>query len=326
MINSEVLRDRLRRYTEQESRWSQESVKPLPKLTDLHHIDTNTDQVKWVRLLYQLRETDRSIPVMHFCDMHYPYQFDPALEVAYQLAAYVQPRVLVVGSDAGDFGELSSFPQDADELGHRDVLEEFGQFWTKHVNTLRTLCPQATLVFVLGNHEKRVYDYILRLAPAVRTTVWRKFTDWIRQDGDVLWLGETDTVRIGPLLVTHGNRVGLNPAKGLYDDVGGQLSVMAGHNHRLSYYGKRGEDYMVEAITSGCLTHYAPYHKRKRSTQKWQLGTAVAYADLAGRQVDFYNLKFELEPSRVWCRFGRQEFSALITPPKGQITLAQALA
>lgn len=290
---------------------------PKPPLTNIAFIKPETDQKVWLEKLKALATNERYITVMHLCDIHSPFQDEAALEVAYQLVGYVQPHIIGVGSDAGDFTELATFQPDPDDSSDGDVLDEFESFWTDHIDTLDRLVPNAIFVWMLGNHEKRVYDYVVRQAPAVRNTVWKRFVQIIRHGGRVLWLGETDTVRIGPLLLTHGNRAGSNPAQALYSDAGGQVSVMAGHVHRLSYYGKRGEDYMVEAITSGCLAKPPHYLKRERSA-KWQTGTAIAEVDLQGREVTFHNLKFETSQDSMWVRFERHLFETPYTPPYGQ--------
>lgn len=311
-MNPASLKRRLREHRELLT-----TSKPIPALSDLYFADPDTDQLMWVEGLRKLKQQHRHISVMHVCDVHFPYQHDPSLEVTYQLMSYLQPHVIVVGSDSADLSLLSTFPNDPDEVSNGDVLDEFESHWIPHINRIRYSCPKAIIVYILGNHEKRIYDFIMRQAPAIRRTVWSRFVNIIRHGDNVLWIGETDTVRIGPLLVTHGNRGGTNPAMGLWMDVGGQCSVMAGHVHRLSYFGKRGEEYMTEAITSGCLTNYPHYHKRKRSSSKWQLGTAIAEVDLGSREVVFHNLKFELEPNRVWVRFERQTFEAPVAAPVG---------
>lgn len=289
-----------------------ETVKPLPPLSEYHYLNPQTDQKQFIQHLQALRDTEQYVAVMHLCDIHFPYHHQPSLDVTYQLVKHVQPHLIAVGSDAGDFSLLSTFINDPDEATtDADVLDEFERYWAEHIRRVRKSAPDAVLFFLIGNHEKRIYDYIMRLAPPIRNTVWRRFVEVVKQSGQVLWLGETDTARIGPLLVTHGTKAGQNPARALWEEAGGQVSVMAGHVHRLSYYGKRGEDYMTEAITSGCLTNYAPYHKRQRHS-KWQLGTAIAEVNLQGREVHFENLKFELEPDFVWVRHERRNFSAPI--------------
>lgn len=294
-----------------------QTMKPSPRLSEYDSLNPQTDQKQFLQHLQALRDTEQHIAVMHLCDIHFPYHHQPSLDVTYQLVRHVQPHLIAVGSDAGDFTLLSSFISDPDEATtDGDVLDEFESYWAEHIQAVRRMAPEAVLFFLLGNHEKRIYDFIMRLAPPIRNTVWRRFVEIVRQGKEVLWLGETDTARIGPLVVTHGTKTGSNPARALWEEAGGQVSVMAGHVHRLSYYGKRGEDYMTEAITSGCLTNYPHYQKRVRHT-KWQLGTAIAEVNLQGREVRFENLKYELESDFVYVRYERKTFAAPIDIPVG---------
>jgi hypothetical protein len=108
----------------------------------------------------------------------------------------------------------------------------------------------------------------------------------------------------------HGNRYGKYVAKGLLEDVGYQVSVMCGHNHRLNEYTKRGEDYAVRAAVSGCLCKYPHYMKGKRLRDRWQLGTAIAEVNIRGREVRIHNLLFNKEQDRVWVWFERKHFES----------------
>ena len=181
-------------------------------------------------------------------------------------------------------------------------------------------------MFVIGNHEKRIFDYINRQAPQVRKTVWRRFVEIVRCGGRVLWLGEVDAVRFGPLRVMHGNRHNQHVAQSLLQDAAYQTSVMAGHVHRLTFANKRGDDFPVSAVTSGCLCHYpAAYMKRKTPTQRWMLGTAIAEVNLRGRDVHIDNLEFQLDATAVWARYERRTFSAAIPQPTGLISFEDYL-
>jgi hypothetical protein len=299
--------------------------KPAPAaLTDIRYIDPATDQGAFLERLHAAQAAGGYATVMHVCDIHAPFQHAPALDVTYQLVQHVWPQFIVCGSDFFDFSSLSSFPQDADDAEQDDALDALAVPWRAHVDALRKAAPCSTLVFVIGNHEKRIFDFINRQAPQVRKTVWRRFIEIVRAQGRVLWMGEVDAVRFGPLRVMHGNRHVQNVAQALLYDAGYQLNVMAGHVHRLTFANKRGDDFPVSAITSGCLCqHPAPYMKRKTPTQKWMLGTAIAEVNLRGRDVHLDNLEYQLDDQAVWARYERQTFSAAIPQPTGLISFEE---
>src|SRR5690606_27235332 len=101
----------------------------------------------------------------HCCDVHFPFQHDAT-----------QPDVIVVGSDTIDFAALSSFEPDPD-LESADELELFAYYWDLHIIEIRDRCPDAVLVYILGNHERRIYAYADRQAPAVRNTLFKRFRE-----------------------------------------------------------------------------------------------------------------------------------------------------
>lgn len=302
-----------------------ESMKPLPPLTDIQYIQPDTDQGTFLERLHAARDKYGYVSVMHACDIHFPFHNVAALEVFYQLYRHVQPTFCAVGSDAADFALLSTFERDPDEHDGGDVLDEFDAHYTPFIHRLRRESPDTTLFFLLGNHELRIYNFIMRLAPQVRATVWRRFVEIVRCGGAVHWLGETDSARLGPLLVTHGNRTTIHAAKSMLEDAGYQISLMAGHVHRLTEWTRRGEDFPIVGVTSGCLCNYPHYMKRKRMARKWQLGTAIADVDLRGREVRIDNLEFQVEPDRIWVRYERELFEAQTTRPDGLLTYAEYL-
>ncbi|MBI5670638.1 MAG: hypothetical protein HZC41_21815 [Chloroflexi bacterium] len=136
--------------------------------------------------------------------------------------------------------------------------------------------------------------------------VWKEI---VRCNGDVLYLGEVDWVRLGPVVVMHGNRVCQNVAKKVYDDVAGQVCTQFGHVHRLDEFTKRGEDFDVWSKASGCLCSY-PHYQRGRQRSKWQLGTSVMYIDLNSRYAKCDNLMFEKDGRRIWVEYEREIFEA----------------
>jgi hypothetical protein len=299
---------------------------PAAALTDIRYIDLDTDQGEWVKALHDLYKRQRVITVMHLADVHFPFQHEPALEVTYQLIRDTQPDVIVVGSDAFDFAMLSRFSHDADiNEEEADVLQEIVPYWRKLILNVKLAAPDAILVWIWGNHDQRFVKYLNDNAPKFRLTLLDNFIEIVRNGGDVLYVGYTDYVRVGPLVVQHGYRVGLNAAKNHLLDAGGQISTMAGHVHRTSEYEVRGEDFTARSIVSGCLTNYPHYQKGRRQSAKWQLGTCIATVDLQTREVDFDNLVFQMDDRSVWTRYRGQVLSAPVPRPVGLVTYEQYL-
>lgn len=300
--------------TFQMSRMPNTVISPI-KLTDIKQVDSMTDQQKWIDSLYDLQRDLGNITVMHACDIHFPFPNFSALEVFYQLVGHTQPNIIIVGSDSADFALLSNFKRSADlDENTPDELETFDMFWRAHIRRLRQECPGAILAFIYGNHEYRIIRFLNDAAPKLRKTVMKAFKDIIRCDGEVFYVGETDYVRMGPLVVQHGKRVNQYPAKSTLADLGNQLCTQFGHVHRLDECVVAGELYTVWSIASGKLCN-PPHYVMGKVMRKEQYGTTVMEVDLRSRDASYSNLLFNEDEDSgiISVRFERKLFTGTIT-------------
>jgi hypothetical protein len=234
---------------------------------------------------------------MHLCDIHFPYQYHPAIDLSIQLVAYTQPHVCVIGSDEFDFMRLGSFDVDYrlanPELDDLDLIR---QHHYNFVDRLIEASPNTLFVWIFGNHDYRLYRYLLKNSPNIAKTVMRDFAELVRYQGRVLFMGETDQVKIHNLIVAHGTRAGVNPAKQHFEIVGGQINYTAGHVHRRSFYQRQGYYGGFVSATSGCLCQLQPHYLSYRQDKTaWEHGTNIceikANSDRSGAL--FENLKIE---------------------------------
>lgn len=241
------------------------------------------------------------VRVMHLCDIHFPYQHNPSLDLAVQLVGYTQPHVVVIGSDEFDFMRLGSFDVDqrlaSPELDDLDLIRKYHYDF---VDRLIDVSPYTLYVWIFGNHDYRLYRHLLKNSPNIAKTVMRDFAELVRYQGRILYLGETDQVKIHNLIVAHGTRAGVNPAKQHFEIVGGQINYMAGHVHRRSFWQRQGYYAGMASVTSGCLCQLQPHYTSYRADKTaWENGTAIAEiranSDRAGAL--FENLKFEDDDS-----------------------------
>lgn len=290
-------------------------------LTDIYHIDVLTDQGPWLEWLNDAAAGKRYITVMHAADIHFPFEHQAALEVFYQLVEHIQPDLIVVGSDAGDFALVSTFARDPDlDEETSDVLDEFKLHWDRFVERLRKAAPNAFLVWIWGNHERRILRFVNEQAPKFRKRILRDFITIIRAGGAVAYVGYTDYVRVGPLVVHHGTRTGIYAAKNALLDAGSQISLMGGHVHYPSTFDVEGEEATVHSLVSGCLCAYPHYMQGVRMTKPPQLGTGIGDVDLRSRDVELRNIGFKTDMAAVWTRFERTVFTAPVEVGKGLIT------
>ena len=103
------------------------------------------------------------------------------------------------------------------------------------------------------------------------------------------------SVRIGGLLVKHGDRHNEHVSKSMLEDAAYQVSIMAGHVHRLNQFGRTGHDFHASACTSGCLCLPVPSYmasKGRKPRRKWEQGTALARVDMKSSAVWLENLRY----------------------------------
>lgn len=248
---------------------------------------------KWLRGRVTVRPV---VTVAHLCDVHAPYQDDRALSLAYQVLRAAQPDVVVVGSDFADLYLSSSFGVDPDRVTYQDELDCLERHWAAHVRDVVAAAPNAVLVYIWGNHERRLFRALQEGAAQFRRLVVREWVRIVRHAGRVWYLGETDQVEVGALRVEHGIRHSEHVSKQRLIDAGGQVSVMAGHVHRRTYYSLVGARYSVQGVTSGCLAQIPPHYQMRGQTTKagreHEHGTCIATVDLAGTHVEFENVGF----------------------------------
>ena len=253
-----------------------------------------TDIECWKDTLQSLTNRKQFIVVSHLCDIHFPNHDSAALNLAYRLIARKQPDIIVVGSDTADFSLISHFDKDPDaDEQIDDELDELRRYWIPHIDTLNCLAPKAALVFIAGNHCQRIYDSVAESAPKLRKTIERAWIDLISYQHRVMWIGRTEEVEIGGLLVKHGSATNEHAAKTMLEAESYQVSVMAGHIHRLTAYHRAGRRYPVSAITSGALCKIPQPYEKRPPKRAHQWGTAFATVDLRGTFVAFDNVEFQ---------------------------------
>lgn len=292
---------------------------PPPRLTDIETAQPNTDQAEWLQRLHDLRTRKGVVTFGHACDIHTPYHDPDALALYYQLIAATRPDVLAVGSDFSDFALMSLAFMPDPLLGEleSDELDVFAQHWQAHIDALLAASPGTVLVYLWGNHEFRLWEFIKQRVPKLRYTIIRRFIEIIRYQGRVLFLGMlVDHVRAGSLVVMHGNRHNVNVASSVLLDLGRQVNVTFGHVHRFDYAAARGEDVNVQAQASGMLGYPYPHYARGKMRATPEQGTVFVTTDLNEHGVDFTPVRFKRRDGLLRAVLNQQVFQqpALFVP------------
>lgn len=261
--------------------------------------------------LRKLQRTKRFLTVAHLSDVHYPDHDPKALQLAYQVIKEIQPDLIAVGSDGADFPTLSKFAPNPDEVERgRDVLKAYKGFHMEHAAKVHDAAPNAELFYIMGNHCVRIYNFVFEHAPKLRDTIEEAWIGAVRAGGLVHWLGNVSGVRIAnALIVKHGERTGVNAAKNMLIDRGGQISIMGGHVHHFSKYTITGEFKTVTAVTGGCLCNLRPSYLKVKGQQPlcdWQQGSTYAVVDTVKDNVWFTDCVFLPNKKGLYTMLDRQ--------------------
>lgn len=262
------------------------------------------------------------VVVSHLSDLHKGDEDEDAGEMNYTMVGLKQPDFIVVGSDTADFGVISHFTPDPDDYESvQDVIDDFSKWWQPHIDRLQAIAPDAKLVFIYGNHEIRIHDWVAENAPKFRKTINRAWVEAVRYGGRVMYIGRTQEVEISGLLVQHGNVTTQNTSKALLDRVSYQVSVMTGHIHKVTNYTQQGRRYMVSACTGGTTQNLNPrYYKKKGLSppRPWTQGTAFATVDMKSSYVTFDNIVYQRENGKMIAITNGQMIERAITSTIGK--------
>jgi predicted phosphodiesterase len=280
-------------------------IKPSQPI--LRRENADTDAPTWTRRFDALSRRKRFVTTMHLSDIHFPFHDEAALALTYKIVQHVQPDVIVVGSDAFDLPTISRFEPDRD-LNVDDWLDQIQPYWRDFIHALRTAAPDALLPFIFGNHDVRALAEIKKLS--VPKIAMRHFVDTIRNEREVLYLGDTQEVDVGNLTVAHGWKTTRYTAAATLQAYQNQRNVAVGHTHRPDYYTVRGASYSVACVVGGCLCQLTPHYQQGRKHTDWQHGTMLGIVDTAGSSTALQSIVYHDSDGGKWASVGTHVIEA----------------
>lgn len=223
-----------------------------------------------------------------------PFHSREALSVALEIATLSQPDTIVFGGDLLDMSEWSE----------KFILEPGFYFTTQNaliecawwITKFKQRCPNAELVMLAGNHEKRLQILVTKrliamamLSPADDPDVpltsidnllglSRMGVKYLDEYPDGVYFVAKDTI------IEHGSVARARPgmtASAVVDQR--NFNVIFGHKHTLemasknveSYYGRR----VVRAACAGCLCRLDGTVPGSSKNSQWQNGIAEIIHD-----------------------------------------------
>lgn len=220
-------------------------------------------------------------------DLQYPY-YDPALfEVVTEVAKDFEPTHLLWDGDNLDFPQLGRYNHNAYTLDQADA--DVAGF---HHDCREPLIEAAQSIeeetWNDGNHEYRYEKYVDHNASALAT-----FPDpptFLQLPAHVTYqrYGKArGTFLLPDLLVAHGWRTNKHAgyaAKNSLDDVGGGISVIVGHTHRIGMHARLTPQGPIFAYEVGHMADMERVPKNIEGMNNWQqiAGTLVTYNEDEG--------------------------------------------
>lgn len=176
-------------------------------------------------------------------DIHYPFEDPAAYALFVEVAADVQPDILVLLGDIMDCYAVSAHDKDADRATPSAFKEELIYAKTK-LAELRERLPNARIIYKEGNHETRLSRYIRKNASALSTLGCVTIPELLGlSELKIEWIGNDERLRIGRLWHIHGNEIGgsgLSPARAKYQKM--QCNFIFGHLHQRDKFRPRAYD------------------------------------------------------------------------------------
>lgn len=194
-------------------------------------------------------------------DLHVPFHDERSVSVALAIAEDIKPEVVVFNGDLVDFYAISRFAKDP----HRALMLQQEIDAAKDIlHRFRKACPKARMVYVEGNHEARLRNYLISRAPELAGLAVLDLRHLLDLDAlRVAYVpsrGRSAYWRYGVVTIGHFD---IARVKSGYTETAliekRHESVVQGHTHRVADITKTLPDgRVIGGIGSGCLCDLDP--------------------------------------------------------------------
>lgn len=212
-------------------------------------------------------------------DLHVPYHDDEALDLAIEYGKTKKIDVLVV-SELVDFYKISYWKTELDRM---EFAEEVGEC-REMVERLSGDFPNARRVFIPGNHENRMRNFIRDKAPQLHGLPQLELDELLGLNDNGFEIFDNISLlrqgkppfKLGKLFVIHGHEIkvgywAINIAKLFYEKA--KCNVLFGHHHKTQEWVVRKLNMKTEGSWGvGALCDLAPEFK---PFNDWNHGFAI---------------------------------------------------
>jgi len=215
-----------------------------------------------------------TIKVVSLNDLHVPYHNKVMVNKLIDFLKQEQPDQIILKGDMVDFYDLSSFDKNPLREGR---LQEELDILQGILRKMRKACPDAKMIYIMGNHEDRLRRYLWKNAKALHSLRALSFEELLQLKKLRIELVETSYMLNG-FEFSHGEVVrayGSYSAKAEYDRR--NASGCSGHTHRMGSYCKTTKNGTFGWWEDGCACDLNPEYIK--GTPDWQNGFNVIYFD-----------------------------------------------
>lgn len=217
-------------------------------------------------------------PVIIGADAHIPYHDRDALEIFIDRAVEINAKTIILDGDWIDMYQLSRFARDP---RYRSVKEEIATFRLV-MEELRSACPNAKILYKLGNHEERYFIYLANQAPEIFDLTSFSLENVLKtKEFGIEIIGDKRVIKIGSLHVIHGHEYSggatspVNPARGLF--LKARKNAIMAHCHKSSEH--PGTTIDGDVFSCWSIGSLCQLHPQYCVLNDWNLGFAEVYEE-----------------------------------------------
>lgn len=298
------------------------TVKPLPKVRQAVKptvirtltMQHNTADTFW-RRYEDLKRHKRWLTIFFPFDKHFPFHDPDAIALDYKIMADIGADIIIKGSDEFDFPKESRHEPDYELMMNPEFDDCFERIETLYRDDTDAMCevaPDALKPFIFGNHDLRFPE--MALASNAPKTLVRLFTDLIKHNGQVFYLGNTQEILLDRLYIQHKGATGVNAARSmLVQDH--TVHRVAGHTHRPQNHTHKGIALTTQAMIVGCRCDLTPFYATRhgeRHTQ-WSQSLGMAVLDTQTDACQLTNIHYHRDDTDVYAMLGSTRYSVPMT-------------
>lgn len=104
-------------------------------------------------------------------DLHFPWASQEHLMLAYQFIDYFKPESVIQMGDIYDFYSYSKFPRSHVVIRPDEEVDLARQMASSFWESIRRMCPKASMTQLVGNHDIRPHKRLIELVPELEALV-----------------------------------------------------------------------------------------------------------------------------------------------------------